>query len=215
MTLYGAASLLACQQSPVAPAQAVAGSGQTPSIAGSAPGAAAADVAVDPSDEERAAEEVAILAGGCFWGMEEILRKVPGVLATEVGYTGGRSESPRYEDVHTGQTGHAEAVRVVFDPSQLSYAALLEQWFFRMHDPTTPNRQGNDIGTQYRSAIFVTSKEQRAIAEQVKRRVDASHRWAAPIVTEIVEAGPFTLAEDDHQDYLQRNPDGYTCHYLR
>lgn len=168
-----------------------------------------------PSDDERAAQEVAILAGGCFWGMEEILRQIPGVIGTEVGYTGGRSESPRYEDVHTGETGHAEAVRIVFDPSQLSYAALLEQWFFRMHDPTTQNRQGNDVGSQYRSAIFVTSKEQRDIAEQVKQRVDASHRWSAPIVTEIVEAGPFTLAEDDHQDYLQRNPGGYTCHYLR
>ena len=159
--------------------------------------------------------EVAVLAGGCFWGMEDILRKVPGVIGTEVGYTGGKSASPRYEDVHTGATGHAEAVRITFDPSQLSFSALLEQWFFRMHDPTTRNRQGNDIGSQYRSAIFVTSKEQRVVAEQVKQRVDASHRWPAPVVTEIVEAGPFTLAEDYHQDYLERNPGGYTCHYLR
>jgi len=159
--------------------------------------------------------ETAILAGGCFWGMEEILRKVPGVVSTEAGYTGGRTPEPRYEEVHTGRTGHAEAVRIVFDPSQLSFASLLEEWFFRMHDPTTPNRQGNDIGTQYRSAIFVTSAAQRATAEQVKQRVDASHRWSAPLATEIAEAGPFTLAEPEHQDYLQNHPGGYTCHYLR
>jgi peptide methionine sulfoxide reductase msrA/msrB len=210
-----AALSLGCQQSPVAPAKAAAGSGQTATPAAPQPGAPAAGGAAMPTDDARVAQEVAILAGGCFWGMEEILRQIPGVIGTEVGYTGGRSESPRYEDVHTGETGHAEAVRIVFDPSRLSYAALLEQWFFRMHDPTTQNRQGNDVGTQYRSAIFVSSQEQRAIAEQVKQRVDASQRWSAPIVTEIVEAGPFTLAEDYHQDYLQRHPGGYTCHYLR
>ena len=159
--------------------------------------------------------ETAILAGGCFWGMEEILRKIPGVVSTEAGYTGGHTPDPRYEDVHTGATGHAEAVRIVFDPSQLSYADLLESWFFRMHDPTTRNRQGNDIGSQYRSAIFFTSEAQHTVAEQVKQRVDASHRWPAPVVTEIAPAGPFTLAEDEHQDYLQKHPDGYTCHYLR
>jgi len=193
-----------------------AGSGTAPASTASAP---AANACTAPGAGQQpgcqATLEVAILAGGCFWGMEEILRKVPGVIGVEAGYTGGRTPSPRYEDVHTGATGHAEAVRIVFDPSQVTYGTLLEQWFFRMHDPTTPNRQGNDVGSQYRSAIFVTSKEQRAVAEQVKTRVDASHRWPAPVVTEIVEAGPFTLAEDEHQDYLQRNPNGYTCHYLR
>ncbi len=159
--------------------------------------------------------EIAILAGGCFWGMEEILRKIPGVLTTEVGYTGGTSPSPTYEDVHTGSTGHAEAVRIVFDPARLSYEDLLEKWFFRMHDPTTLNQQGNDIGTQYRSAIFVTSAAQREIALRVKQRVQASGRWPRPLVTQIVDAGPFTLAEAYHQKYLEKNPGGYTCHYLR
>jgi len=159
--------------------------------------------------------ETAILAGGCFWGMEEILRSVPGVVSTDVGYTGGTTSAPDYEHVHTGETGHAEAIRIVFDPARLSYEDLLEKWFFRMHDPTTRNRQGNDIGTQYRSAIFVSSPEQRKIAERVKERVQKTGKWSAPIVTEIVPAGPFTLAEDYHQDYLQKNPGGYTCHYLR
>ncbi len=159
--------------------------------------------------------QVAILAGGCFWGMEQILRQVPGVLETEVGYSGGASQSPDYESVHTGATGHAEAVRVVFDPAKISYADLLEKWFFRMHDPTTKNRQGNDMGTQYRSAIFYTSEEQRQAAEAVKARVEASGKWSTPIVTQIAPAGPFTPAESYHQDYLQKNPGGYTCHYLR
>ena len=159
--------------------------------------------------------ETAILAGGCFWGMEEILRSVPGVVSTDVGYTGGTSQSPSYDQVKTGTTGHAESIRIVFDPAKLSYEELLEKWFFRMHDPTTKNRQGNDIGTQYRSAIFVTSPEQRKTAERVKERVTKSGKWLAPIVTEIVDAGPFTPAEGYHQDYLQKNPGGYTCHYLR
>jgi peptide methionine sulfoxide reductase msrA/msrB len=159
--------------------------------------------------------ETAVLAGGCFWGMEDILRKVPGVLETEVGYTGGATAHPNYEQVKTGRTGHAEAIRVVFDPNKLSYADLLEHWFFRMHDPTTPNRQGNDVGTQYRSAIFVTSPEQRKIAEEVKQRVNASGEWKRPIVTEVVTEGEFTPAEDYHQDYLEKHPGGYTCHYLR
>ncbi|HTV25381.1 MAG TPA: bifunctional methionine sulfoxide reductase B/A protein [Polyangiaceae bacterium] len=163
----------------------------------------------------QASLEIAVLAGGCFWGMEDILRKVPGVVSTEVGYTGGDTSSPRYDDVHTGATGHAEAVRIVFEPSKLSYSDLLEKWFFRMHDPTTRNRQGNDVGTQYRSAIFVTSPEQRRVAEEVKKRVDERHQWPAPVVTEISDAGAFTLAEDEHQDYLQKHPGGYTCHYLR
>jgi peptide methionine sulfoxide reductase msrA/msrB len=159
--------------------------------------------------------ETAVLAGGCFWGMEEILRKVPGVLETEVGYTGGTTPHPGYEQVKTGRTGHAESIRVVFDPKKLSYADLLEHWFFRMHDPTTANRQGNDVGTQYRSAIFVTSEEQRKTAEDVKKRVDASGKWKRPIVTEIVTEGEFTPAEDYHQDYLEQHPGGYTCHFLR
>ena len=118
--------------------------------------------------------EVAVLAGGCFWGVEDILRDVPGVIDTEVGYTGGYLENPRYEDTHHGKSGHAESVRVTFDPSVLSFEELLERWFFRLHDPTTLNRQGNDIGTQYRSAIFPQTEEQRAIAERVIARVDAS-----------------------------------------
>jgi peptide methionine sulfoxide reductase msrA/msrB len=159
--------------------------------------------------------DTAILAGGCFWGMEDILRKIPGVLETEAVYTGGTTSNPTYEDLHDGTTGHAEAVKVVFDPKQISYADLLEKWFFRMHDPTTKNRQGNDVGSQYRSAIFVTSPEQRKIAEEVKARVGASGEWKQPIVTEIADAGPVTRAEEYHQDYLQKHPGGYTCHYMR
>ncbi|MBX5483113.1 MAG: peptide-methionine (S)-S-oxide reductase MsrA [Myxococcaceae bacterium] len=168
----------------------------------------------DPGQMRPAAIETAILAGGCFWGMEDILRKIPGVVDTEVGYTGGTLENPRYEDVHLGTTGHAEAVKVIFDPKVLSYEELLG-YFFRKHDPTTKNRQGNDVGTQYRSAIFFTSEAQRVIAEKVKARVDASGKWKKPIVTEIVKAGPFWPAEAWHQDYLVKHPGGYTCHYLR
>jgi len=159
--------------------------------------------------------EVAVLAGGCFWGMEEILRKIPGVLESEVGYTGGKTANPTYEDLHDGTTGHAESVRIVFDPKKVSYADLLENWFFRMHDPTTKNRQGNDVGSQYRSIIFATTPEQQRVADEVRKKVDASGRWDKPIVTEIVDAGVWTKAEDYHQDYLEKNPDGYTCHYLR
>lgn len=168
----------------------------------------------DPGQMRPAAIETAILAGGCFWGMEDILRKIPGVVDTEVGYTGGTLENPRYEDVHLGTTGHAEAVKVIFDPKVLSYEELLG-YFFRKHDPTTKNRQGNDVGTQYRSAIFFTFEAQRVIAEKVKARVDASGKWKKPIVTEIVKAGPFWPAEAWHQDYLVKHPGGYTCHYLR
>lgn len=158
--------------------------------------------------------EVAILAGGCFWGMEQILREVPGVIATEVGYAGGAVANPTYEVVKTGRSGHAEAIKVTFDPRRLSYEDLLG-WFFRMHDPTTQNRQGNDVGTQYRSAIFVANEAQRQAAEAVKAKVDASGKWRKPIVTEIVQAATFTPAEEYHQDYLVKNPGGYTCHYLR
>jgi len=159
--------------------------------------------------------ETALLAGGCFWGMEDLLRKIPGVLKTDVGYTGGAVKSPSYAVVSSGDSGHAESVRVVFDPTVLSYETLLEKWFFRMHDPTTPNRQGNDIGTQYRSAIFYLSDAQRRVAETVKARVNASGKWNRPVVTEITPAGEFTPAEEYHQDYLEKNPGGYTCHYLR
>ncbi|MFT3926803.1 MAG: bifunctional methionine sulfoxide reductase B/A protein [Myxococcales bacterium] len=163
----------------------------------------------------KATLETAVLAGGCFWGMEDILRAIPGVLETEVGYAGGTSKAPTYEDVKSGRTGHAESVRVLFDPSKISYADLLEKWFFKMHDPTTKNRQGNDVGTQYRSVIFVNSKEQRKTAEEVKERVNRSGKWKSPVVTDIVEAGPFTPAEGYHQDYLVKHPGGYTCHYMR
>jgi len=159
--------------------------------------------------------ETAVLAGGCFWGMEELLRKIPGVLETEVGYTGGALPNPTYEDICTGRTGHAEAVRIVFDPSKVSYAELLEKWFFRMHDPTTRDRQGHDSGTQYRSAIFVTSLSQRETAEAVKQKVNASGKWNAPVVTEVTDASTFTPAEGYHQAYLQKNPGGYSCHFMR
>jgi peptide methionine sulfoxide reductase msrA/msrB len=162
----------------------------------------------------KATEEVATLAGGCFWGMEELLRKQPGVLRIEVGYTGGSLANPRYEDTHDGKSGHAEAVRIVFDPAKTSYEALL-RFFFRIHDPTTPDRQGNDVGTQYRSAVFYHSDEQRRTAERVKGEVDASGKWRAPVVTQIAPAAAWWRAEDYHQDYLVKNPAGYTCHYVR
>jgi len=158
--------------------------------------------------------QVATLAGGCFWGMEELLRKIPGVQSTVVGYTGGKTPKATYEQVSGGQTGHAEAVQITFDPHKLSYEQLLG-YFFRMHDPTTKNRQGNDVGTQYRSAIFVSDQEQRRIAEEVKKRVNESGKWSKPVVTDIVEAGEFYTAEDYHQKYLKKNPGGYTCHFMR
>ena len=161
-----------------------------------------------------AAGEVAVLAGGCFWGMEDILRKVPGVLETEVGYTGGKTPAPTYEQVKSGQTDHAESIRVVFDPKVLSFEKLLET-FFTMHDPTTVNRQGNDVGTQYRSAIFYQTEEQHKVAAQVIAQVDRSGKWKNKLVTRLEPAAPFTSAEAYHQDYLQKNPGGYTCHYLR
>ena len=162
-----------------------------------------------------AKHEVATLAGGCFWGMEGILEKIPGVVSTRVGYTGGTLPNAQYGDVHTGSTGHAESVEVTFDPAVLSYEELLEKYFFRMHDPTTLNRQGNDTGTQYRSAVFYHSEVQRRTAELVTARVDKSGRWKRPITTEITAAGPFYLAEEHHQKYLDKHPDGYTCHFLR
>jgi peptide methionine sulfoxide reductase msrA/msrB len=158
--------------------------------------------------------ETAILAGGCFWGMEEIIRKIPGVVKTTVGYTGGTMPDPTYEDVCTGTTGHAESIQVVFDPARLSYESLLD-YFFRMHDPTTLNRQHNDRGTQYRSAIFYTSDAQKQTAERVKTRWDKSGKFNRPITTEITAATTFYPAEEYHQKYLVKNPGGYTCHVLR
>ncbi|MGE3681452.1 MAG: peptide-methionine (S)-S-oxide reductase MsrA [Bdellovibrionales bacterium] len=155
-----------------------------------------------------------VVGAGCFWGVEELIRQVPGVLDTEVGYTGGTTPNPTYEDVKTGTTGHAEAIRIAFDPQVLSYEKTLEL-FFRLHDPTTRNRQGNDIGTQYRSAIFARDPEERAIAERVIARENASGRWSRPVVTTVEDLKEFYSAEEYHQDYLQKNPGGYTCHFWR
>ena len=158
--------------------------------------------------------ETAVLAGGCFWGMEEIIRKIPGVLRTTVGYSGGSTANPTYEEICTGGTGHAEAIQVEFDSARLSYEALLD-YFFRMHDPTTLNRQHNDVGTQYRSAIFYTSEAQKQTAENVKARWGKSGKFNRPIATEITAATKFYSAEEYHQKYLIKNPGGYTCHVLR
>src|SRR5438876_4292889 len=159
--------------------------------------------------------EVAVLAAGCFWGVEEILRDVPGVLDTQVGYTGGWLENPTYADPHYSKSGHAEAIRVTFDPAVLSYEDLLEKWFFNLHDPTTLNRQGYDVGTQYRSAISPQTPEQKVTAERVRARVDASGKWKRPITTTIEPASTWYSAEDYHQDYLRKHPGGYSCHYMR
>jgi len=159
-------------------------------------------------------EEI-VLAGGCFWGMEDLLRKIPGVLETEVGYAGGKTAAPSYQTVKRGDTGHAESVRVVFDPTVLKLETLLTDWYFRMHDPTTPNRQGNDVGTQYRSAIFVANDTQREVARKAIEAAGKSGRWKRPVVTEVATMGAWTPAEEDHQDYLQKNVGGYTCHFLR
>jgi peptide methionine sulfoxide reductase msrA/msrB len=163
---------------------------------------------------DSADREIATFAGGCFWGMENILRDIPGVIDTEVGYTGGTTRDPKYGEVSRGRTGHAEAVRVEFAPARITYEDLL-RYFFRMHDPTTENRQGNDVGDRYRSVIFYHTERQRETAERVREEVDRSGKWKNPVVTEIVPAGPFYAAEDYHQDYLEKHPNGYTCHYLR
>ena len=154
--------------------------------------------------------ETAVLAGGCFWGMEDLVRKLPGVLGTRVGYSGGDVPNATYRNHGT----HAEALEVVFDPAKLSYRELLE-FFFQIHDPSTKNRQGNDIGTSYRSAIFPTSPEQYDTAIDTIADVDASGLWPGPVVTEVAPAGAFWEAEPEHQDYLQRIPWGYTCHFVR
>jgi methionine-S-sulfoxide reductase len=158
--------------------------------------------------------QTAYLAGGCFWGMEELVRLIPGVLETEVGYTGGDTPDARYEQVKTGNTGHAESLKVVFDPQRLSYRHLLFE-FFRMHNPSTRNRQGNDTGTQYRSAIFYLGEEQKVVAEEVIKTVDASGEWQAKVVTEVVPFKAFYRAEEYHQKYLVKHPHGYTCHFMR
>ncbi len=158
--------------------------------------------------------ETATLAGGCFWGMEDLIRKMPGVTDTTVGYTGGGTKNPTYETVKVGNTGHAESIQIHFDPLTVTFETLL-RFFFRMHDPTTENRQGGDRGSQYRSAIFYHSDEQRQAAERVKAEVDARGKWGAKAVTQIVPAKEFYKAEDYHQDYLEKNPGGYTCHFLR
>ncbi len=166
------------------------------------------------TSQQKSSTEVAILAGGCFWGVEELLRTLPGVVSTEVGYTGGRIPNPTYERISTGATGHAESVRVEFDPKIVSYGDIL-RYFFRLHDPTTLNQQGNDRGSQYRSAIFFSSPEQQRVAQEIIREVNTSGKWRSAVVTEVVAAGEWYRAEEYHQDYLQKNPGGYTCHWLR
>lgn len=158
--------------------------------------------------------EVAVLGGGCFWGVEDLIRNLDGVIETSVGYSGGESTNPRYEEVKTGRTGHAEVIRIEFDPTKISFEALLQQ-FFRLHDPTTLNQQGGDRGTQYRSVIFYQNDEQKRTAEGVIQKVNQSGKWKNPVVTELSAAKPYYLAEDYHQDYLVKNPNGYTCHYWR
>jgi len=157
-----------------------------------------------------AATERAVLAGGCFWGMQDLIRKMPGVVSTRVGYTGGDVPNATYR--HHGT--HAEAIEIVFDPRQTSYRDLLE-FFFQIHDPSTKNRQGNDTGMSYRSAIYTTNDEQKRIAEDTIADVNASGLWPGRVVTELVPAGAFWQAEAEHQDYLERIPNGYTCHYVR
>jgi peptide-methionine (S)-S-oxide reductase len=154
--------------------------------------------------------ERAVLAGGCFWGMQDLIRKQPGVISTRVGYTGGQVKNATYRN----HEGHAEAIEIMFDPARTSFRTMLE-FFFQIHDPTTLNRQGNDLGTSYRSAIFYTSDEQKRIAEDTIADVEASGLWPGKVVTEVAPAREFWEAEPEHQDYLERYPDGYTCHFIR
>ncbi|MGY2260234.1 peptide-methionine (S)-S-oxide reductase MsrA [Pseudomonas sp. SDO55104_S430] len=154
--------------------------------------------------------ETAILAGGCFWGMQDLLRRYPGVIATRVGYSGGDVPDATYRNHGT----HAEAIEITFDPAQISYRKILE-FFFQIHDPSTKNRQGNDLGTSYRSAIYYLSEEQKHVAQDTVADVDASGLWPGKVVTEIEPAGPFWEAEPEHQDYLEHYPNGYTCHFIR
>ena len=154
--------------------------------------------------------ERAVLAGGCFWGLQDLFRAQPGVVSTRVGYTGGDVQNPTYRN----HRGHAEALEIIFDPAVTSYRALLE-FFFQVHDPTTKDRQGNDIGTSYRSAIFYEDDEQKRVAEQTIADVDASGKWPAKVVTTVSGDWTFWEAEAEHQDYLVKHPGGYTCHYVR
>jgi peptide-methionine (S)-S-oxide reductase len=154
--------------------------------------------------------ERAILAGGCFWGMQDLIRRIPGVVSTRVGYSGGDVPNATYRNHGT----HAEAIEIIFDPEKTSFRDLLE-FFFQIHDPSTKNRQGNDLGLSYRSAIFYTSDEQRQVAEDTIADVDASGLWQGKVVTELEPAGDFWEAEPEHQDYLERLPNGYTCHFVR
>ncbi len=154
--------------------------------------------------------EKAVLAGGCFWGMQDLIRKRPGVVSTRVGYAGGDVPNATYRN----HGSHAEAIEITFDPEETSYRELLE-FFFQVHDPTTRNRQGNDIGSSYRSAIFYVDEEQKRVAQDTIADVDASGLWPGKVVTEVVADGPFWQAEPEHQDYLQHYPDGYTCHFVR
>ncbi|RXH34350.1 methionine sulfoxide reductase A [Bradyrhizobium nanningense] len=154
--------------------------------------------------------ERAVLAGGCFWGMQDLIRKQPGVISTRVGYTGGHVKNATYRN----HEGHAEAIDIMLDPARTSFRTMLE-FFFQIHDPTTLNRQGNDLGTSYRSAIFYTSEEQKRIAEDTIADVEASGLWPGKVVTELAPAREFWEAEPEHQDYLERYPDGYTCHFIR
>jgi peptide-methionine (S)-S-oxide reductase len=160
--------------------------------------------------EHRMTTERAVLAGGCFWGMEDLMRKQPGVVSTRVGYTGGSVKNATYRN----HEGHAEAIEIIFDPAKTSFRTMLE-FLFQIHDPTTLNRQGNDRGTSYRSAIFYTTDEQKRIAEDTIADVEASGLWPGKVVTEVTPAGEFWEAEPEHQDYLERYPDGYTCHFIR
>ena len=154
--------------------------------------------------------ERAILAGGCFWGMQDLIRRQPGVISTRVGYTGGQVKNATYRN----HEGHAEAIEIIFNPAKTNFRTMLE-FFFQIHDPTTLNRQGNDRGTSYRSAIFYTSDQQKRIAEDTIADVEASGLWPGKVVTEVAPAGEFWEAEPEHQDYLERYPDGYTCHFIR
>jgi len=163
-----------------------------------------------PSAAGQGEFETVELAGGCFWGMQQLLRRIPGVLGTEVGYAGGQVRNATYRN----HEGHAEAVRVRYDPRQLPFEQLL-RWFFRMHDPTTKDRQGNDRGSSYRSAIFYHTEDQRRTAEAFIDRLNQKGQWGAPVVTEVKQADQFWRGEEDHQDYLEKLPRGYTCHYLR
>ncbi|PWU22089.1 MAG: peptide-methionine (S)-S-oxide reductase [Bdellovibrio sp.] len=168
----------------------------------------------EATKQDAAKVETATFAAGCFWGTEEFFRKVPGVIETRVGFTGGTTPKPKYDETHDGHTGHAESVEIKFDPAVVSYDQLLDL-FFKMHDPTTLNRQGNDQGTQYRSAIFYHGDRQKKQALKFKEKVEKSKAWKAPLTTEIAEAKTFWPAEEEHQKYLVKHPGGYDNHFLR